>query len=228
MYFNGLNEILTNFVRILNIVRFEFQIQTLFFYSNQAFCHLWRSSQEGILENLLDFFQKVWIPFKIHQRFNYWICSRIFNFIFFGIWSRHNWENCSEFCKLASWKNWEFLEHDKACRHPSPATDKPSSEPPPPSLLPPIRSATLLACSPATTALTTGRRSAGFYQQATGADRGGSLPSFSVVGQKAIWARLPCRARPRAYVDPSPLQMYHFVFFLLNYSNSILIKVQTS
>jgi hypothetical protein len=29
-------ELLTNLVRILNIVRFEFQIQTLLFYSNQA------------------------------------------------------------------------------------------------------------------------------------------------------------------------------------------------
>jgi hypothetical protein len=40
MYFGSLNEILITLVCILNIVRFEFQIQTIFFYSNQAFWHL--------------------------------------------------------------------------------------------------------------------------------------------------------------------------------------------
>jgi hypothetical protein len=40
---------------------------------------LWRSSQEGILENLLDFSRRFESLFKIHQRFKYWTCSRIFN-----------------------------------------------------------------------------------------------------------------------------------------------------
>jgi hypothetical protein len=35
-YFGSLNEILVSFVCILNIINFEFQFQTLFFYSNQA------------------------------------------------------------------------------------------------------------------------------------------------------------------------------------------------
>jgi hypothetical protein len=32
----------------------------------------------------IRFLRKVWIPFKIHQIFKYWICSRIFNFIYVG------------------------------------------------------------------------------------------------------------------------------------------------
>jgi hypothetical protein len=36
MYFESLNEILACLVCIINVVRFEFQIQTLFFYSNQV------------------------------------------------------------------------------------------------------------------------------------------------------------------------------------------------
>jgi hypothetical protein len=107
---------------------------------------------------------------------------------------------------------------------PPPRTSLPMS--PPPSPPPPIRFATLTVCSPATPLPTT--RPTGFYRQAASADGGESLPCFLVVGQKAIWARLHCRARASASVDPSPLQQYHFVFFLSNYSNSILIKVQTS
>jgi hypothetical protein len=44
LYFGSLNEILASLVCIINIVRFEFQIQTLFFYSNQAFWHLYCNS----------------------------------------------------------------------------------------------------------------------------------------------------------------------------------------
>jgi hypothetical protein len=36
MYFRSLNEILASLVCVINIVRFEFQIQTLLLYSNQA------------------------------------------------------------------------------------------------------------------------------------------------------------------------------------------------
>jgi hypothetical protein len=36
LYFRSLNEIPASLVCILNILRFEFQIQTLFFYSNQV------------------------------------------------------------------------------------------------------------------------------------------------------------------------------------------------
>jgi hypothetical protein len=39
MYFGNLNEILASLACLLNIVRFEFQIQTLFFYSNQVVGH---------------------------------------------------------------------------------------------------------------------------------------------------------------------------------------------
>jgi hypothetical protein len=110
-----------------------------------------------------------------------------------------------------------------ACRCPSPAANKPSSAPPPPlhhhqSILPP--------CRLAPRALH--HRPDGFCRQAAGADGGGSLPCFSIMGQKGIWARLTCHARPSTSADPSPLQQCHFVFFHSNYSNSILIKVQTS
>jgi hypothetical protein len=108
-------------------------------------------------------------------------------------------------------------------RSPPPRTSLSVSPPSPP---PPIQFATLTVCSPATPLPTT--RPTGFYRQAASADGGESLPCFLVVGQKAIWARIHCRARASASVDPSPLQQYHFVFFLSNYSNSILIKVQTS
>jgi hypothetical protein len=46
--FGSLNEFLASLVHILNIVRFEFQIQTLFFYSNQAFWHLFCNSKSYI------------------------------------------------------------------------------------------------------------------------------------------------------------------------------------
>jgi hypothetical protein len=36
MYFESLNEALACLVCIINVVRFEFRIQTLFFYSNQV------------------------------------------------------------------------------------------------------------------------------------------------------------------------------------------------
>jgi hypothetical protein len=36
MYFGSLNEIFASFICIINIIRFEFQFQILFFYSNQA------------------------------------------------------------------------------------------------------------------------------------------------------------------------------------------------
>jgi hypothetical protein len=48
MYFRSLNEILASLVCILNIVRFEFQIQNLFFYSNQAVGHLFYNSKSYI------------------------------------------------------------------------------------------------------------------------------------------------------------------------------------
>jgi hypothetical protein len=48
IYFRSLNEIVTSLVRILNIVTFEFQIQTLFFYSNQAIWHLFCNSKSYI------------------------------------------------------------------------------------------------------------------------------------------------------------------------------------
>jgi hypothetical protein len=57
---------------------------------------------------------------------------------------------------------------------------------------------------------------------------GEELPCFRSWAKKTIWTRPCCRARPSASVDPSPLQQCHFAFFLSNYSNSILIKVQTS
>jgi hypothetical protein len=73
MYFRGLNEIFISLVCILNIVSFDFQIQT-FFYSNQADTYfvtqnltykctqlnslLCRSFEEGILENLSHFLKK--------------------------------------------------------------------------------------------------------------------------------------------------------------------------
>jgi hypothetical protein len=48
MHFISFIEILTSLVCIINIVRFEFQIQTLFFYSNQAFWHLFCNSKSYI------------------------------------------------------------------------------------------------------------------------------------------------------------------------------------
>jgi hypothetical protein len=69
MYFRSLNEILASLVCIISIVKFKFQIQTRFFYSNQALFSTYfvsqiltlkcsqlnsllsRPSQEGILEN---------------------------------------------------------------------------------------------------------------------------------------------------------------------------------
>jgi hypothetical protein len=48
MYIESLNDILTNLVHILNVVRFEFQIQTLFFYSNQVVWHLFCNSKSYI------------------------------------------------------------------------------------------------------------------------------------------------------------------------------------
>jgi hypothetical protein len=55
MYFESLNEILTNLVRILNMVRFEFQIQTLFFYSNKVVWHLFCNSKSYIQVYLTKF-----------------------------------------------------------------------------------------------------------------------------------------------------------------------------
>jgi hypothetical protein len=88
MYFGSLNEILASLVCIINVVRFEFQIQTLSFYSNQAFWHLlhnlnsciqvcptkltfWIPGLERILNNLSDFSWKIQI----------WICFKNFNMI---------------------------------------------------------------------------------------------------------------------------------------------------
>jgi hypothetical protein len=48
MYFGSLNEILASLVCILIIVRFEFQIQTRFFYLNQAIWHLFCNSKSYI------------------------------------------------------------------------------------------------------------------------------------------------------------------------------------
>jgi hypothetical protein len=45
---------------------------------------LWRPSQEWILENLSDFSRRFKSLSKIHQRFKYWIYSRIFKYSFVG------------------------------------------------------------------------------------------------------------------------------------------------
>jgi hypothetical protein len=48
MYFASFKEILASLGCISNIVRFEFQIQNLFFYSNQAVWHLFCNSKSDI------------------------------------------------------------------------------------------------------------------------------------------------------------------------------------
>jgi hypothetical protein len=88
MYFGSLNEILADLVCIINIVRFEFQIQTLLFIQTKPFCHLFCNSNSYIhvcptkftfvkiksRENFGEFitvFPKGLDPFKIHRRFKY-------------------------------------------------------------------------------------------------------------------------------------------------------------
>jgi hypothetical protein len=131
MHFRSLNEILASLVRILNIVRFEFQIQTLFFYSNQTFWHLFCNSKSYVqvypskftfvkiksrrnFREFIWYFQKVWIPLKFIK------CSKnksvpwFLTLFLLGIWSQHNWQSCSEYYRLSSYKNWEFWENYKA------------------------------------------------------------------------------------------------------------------
>jgi hypothetical protein len=86
VYFGSLNEILGCLVCIINIVRFEFQFQTLLFKSrpfgtsveldflaykcaqlNSLVC---RSSPQGILENLSDFFPEGLDPLKFIEDSN--------------------------------------------------------------------------------------------------------------------------------------------------------------
>jgi hypothetical protein len=50
-----LNEILASLICILIIVRFEFQIQTRFFYLNQAIWHLFCNSKSYIQVYLAKF-----------------------------------------------------------------------------------------------------------------------------------------------------------------------------
>jgi hypothetical protein len=88
MYFGSLKTILASLGCISNIVRFEFQIQTLFFYSNQAVWHLFCNSKSYIqvypskftfvkiksrrnFGEFIRFFPDVLIPFKIDQIFKY-------------------------------------------------------------------------------------------------------------------------------------------------------------
>jgi hypothetical protein len=80
MYFRGLNKILACLVCIINIVMFEFQIQTISFYSNQAFWHLccnptkFTFVKTKAIENcgeFIRFFLEGLNPFKIQRRFKF-------------------------------------------------------------------------------------------------------------------------------------------------------------
>jgi hypothetical protein len=87
MYFRSLNKILISLACILNIIMFEFQIQTLFFYSNQAVGHLSCNSKSYIqvystkftfvkimwrwnFREIIRFFKKVWTPLKFKPNSN--------------------------------------------------------------------------------------------------------------------------------------------------------------
>jgi hypothetical protein len=102
MYLGSMNDILTNLVRILNMVRFEFQIQTLFFYLNQNDWHLFCNSKSYIQVYLAKF---TFVKIKSRRNFG--------EFIIFSQ-SRHNSESCSECSRLVSHKNWKFLEYYEA------------------------------------------------------------------------------------------------------------------
>jgi hypothetical protein len=102
MYYRSLSEILLNLICIINIVRFEFQIQTLFFYSNQAFWHLC-GTQFSCIQVCLTKFTFVKIkprenfgefirfspeglsPFKIHRRFKFEYVPGFLTWILLGI-----------------------------------------------------------------------------------------------------------------------------------------------
>jgi hypothetical protein len=88
MCFGCLNEFLTSLVCILNIVRFEFQIQTFSFISNQAVWYLLCNSKSYIqvyptkftflnilwrwnFREFIRFFQKCLNPFKILGKFKF-------------------------------------------------------------------------------------------------------------------------------------------------------------
>jgi hypothetical protein len=73
MYFGSLNEILTNLDRILNIVGFEVQIQTLFFYSNQTFWHLFYN-----LKSYIQVYPTKFTFVKIKSRRNFGEFIRFF------------------------------------------------------------------------------------------------------------------------------------------------------
>jgi hypothetical protein len=96
MYFGSLKEILASLVCILNIVRVEFQIQTLLFYSNQVIWHLFcnlkyyiqvyptkftfvKIMRRGHFKEYIRFFQKGLNPSKIQGRFKFEFVPKIVN-----------------------------------------------------------------------------------------------------------------------------------------------------
>jgi hypothetical protein len=88
VYFRSFNEILACFVCIIKVARFEFQIESLFFYSNQVIGHLCCNSKflhTSVLtkftfvkikskENFVEFLRFLpegLDPFKIHRKFKF-------------------------------------------------------------------------------------------------------------------------------------------------------------
>jgi hypothetical protein len=88
MYFRILNEILASFVCIINIVRFEFQIHTLFFlfkpnlfgtyfitqivtYKCPTKANFVKIRSRRKFGEFIRFFPEGVNPFKIHRRFKY-------------------------------------------------------------------------------------------------------------------------------------------------------------
>jgi hypothetical protein len=75
---------------------------------------LWSPSQEGFLGNLSDFSGRTKPPFKFIKDSNVESIPGYLTLLLFGIRCQHYWTKCSEYPKLPTWKNWEFLEQVKA------------------------------------------------------------------------------------------------------------------
>jgi hypothetical protein len=127
MYFRSLNEILASLVCILNIVRFEFQIQTRFFYSNQVVWHLFCNLKSYIqvypttfifmnivwrwnFREFIRFFQKGLNHFKIQEIFKFEFVPKKLTCNPKGIWSWSKRQSCSLCFKLSTSKIWIFFD----------------------------------------------------------------------------------------------------------------------
>jgi hypothetical protein len=89
MYFRSLSEILASLICIINSVRLEFQIQTLFFLfkpsplwnlfcNSNSYIHVCptkfnfvKIKSRGNFGEFIRFFPKVLVPFKIHSIFKF-------------------------------------------------------------------------------------------------------------------------------------------------------------